>query len=272
MLASGCFEHNLGLLVTLPQPGQSIAEIYAELAHSRRVDGIILANTQPEDLRIPLLEEIGLPFVAFGRTLDETDLSFPFVDVDGKAGVRKLIEYLYAQGHRRIAYLSDPLEACCVYFRQYGYLETLQAHGLRVDPRLMVVGLRNREETFQAIARILALPTESRPTAIVTSNDRLAFYVFSALRAQGKAIGKEEGQIAVASFDDRPFSAFIDPPLTTVRQPMVMLTNLVLELLISVLKQEVMPWPRPEDALFPVTQPGPEQFLYEPDVIIRDSA
>lgn len=272
MLAIDCFEHNLSLLVTLPSSEQSTVERYRELANSSRADGIILAHIQPDDLRIPLLQEIGLPFVAFGRKLDETDLSYPFIDVDSRAGVHKLISYLYGQGHRRIAYLSNPLEASYVYFRQQGYLKALQAHNLKEDPHLIVMDLHDQQDALQAVTRVLALPEEIAPTAIVTSNDWLALYVLTALRALGKTIGKESGQIAVASFDDLPFAAFVDPALTTIRQPMNILSKLALELLVSILKQEVMPLPQTENTTFPITQLGSEQFLIEPDLIIRASA
>ena len=273
MLAFDCFEHNLSLLVTLPSSEQSITDMYRELAHSSRVDGIILAGIQPEDPRISLLQELGLPLVAFGRKLDETDFSYPFIDVDGRAGVQKLIGYLYARGHRRIAYFSSPTVASYVYYRQRGYLEGLQAHDLPIDSRLVVMDLQNQDDTFQAIECLLALPAEIAPTAMVTSNDRLALHALAALRAKGRAIGKQPGQIAVASFDDLPFAAYVDPALTTIHQPMNVLSKLILELLVSILKQEVMPFlPSSENAAFSLTQLGPEQFLIEPDLIIRDSA
>jgi DNA-binding LacI/PurR family transcriptional regulator len=271
-LAFDCFEHNLSLLVTLPDSEQHIAEMYRELANTNRVDGVILASIQREDPRIALLKEIGLPFVAFGRKLDETDLSYPFIDVDGSAGIRKLMRYLYGRGHRQIAYLSNPSEASYVYFRQRGYLESLQTYDLREDPRLMVMSLQNQEDTFQAVTHLLALPAEIVPSAIVTSNDWLALYVLVALRAQGRAIGKEPGQIAVASFDDLPFAAFVDPALTTICQPMNMLSKLTLELLVSILKQEVMSLPQTENVASSVKQLGSAQFLIEPDLIIRASA
>lgn len=273
MLAFYCFEHNLSLLVTLPYPEQSIPEMYQELAESHRVDGLILANIQTDDPRILLLQEIGLPFVAFGRTLNETDLSYPFIDLDSKTGIRKLIGYLYEQGHRQIAYLRDSLEASYAHFRQRGYLEALQAYHLSSDPRLLVVGLHNQEDAFQAVASLLALPTDVAPTAIVGSSDRVALSVLSALRAQGKTIGKGPGRIAVASFDDLPFAAFVDPPLTTVRQPIALLSKLALELLVSILnKQEVIALPHTSLSDLPITQLGPEQFLVEPELVIRDSA
>jgi LacI family transcriptional regulator len=271
-LAFGCFEHNLSLLVTLSNPEQSIPDIFQELAGSSRVDGVILANIKLEDPRIPALQKIGLPFVAFGRTQDETDLSYPFVDVDGRAGIGKLVTYLYRQGHRRIAYLSDSLEVSYVYFRQQGYLEALRAHGLIEDPRLLVTGLQNREDTMQAMTSIFALPAEITPTAIITSSDRLALHVISALRALGKTIGKEAEQVAVASFDDLPFAALIDPTLTTIHQPTTLLSKIALELLVSILRQEQLALPDPENTVAAITQVGPEQIIIEPNLIIRDSA
>jgi DNA-binding LacI/PurR family transcriptional regulator len=272
MLAFGCFEHNLSLLVTLSNPEHSFPDIFQELASSGRVDGVILANIKPEDLRIPALQEVGLPFVAFGRTLNETASPYPFVDVDGKAGVSKLVTYLYTQGHRRIAYLSDALEASYVYFRLSGYQEALRAHNLLEDPRLLVTGLQSREDTTQAIVSLFTLPAEIVPTAIITSSDRLALHVFSALRAQGKTIGKAEGQIAVASFDDLPFAPLIDPTLTTVHQPTTLLSKIALELLVSILKQEQFLLSVPEDSIASVTQLTSEQILIEPHLIIRESA
>lgn len=270
MLAFDCFEHDLSMLVTLPHSGQSSAEMYEELAGSGRVDGVILANIQMEDQRMTLLQNLGLPFVAFGRTLNENDHSYPCVDVDGKAGMSKLITYLVGQGHRRIAYLSDPLDVSYVYFRQRGYLEALQFHGLSQDSRLFMMDLQTQEDVSRAIAHLLALPAQNCPTALVMSNDRLALQVLAALRAQGQTVGKEAGQLAVASFDDLPFAAFVEPALTTIRQPMDMLSKLALELLVQILKQEAPSLKT--DGVFSLSQLAPEQFLVEPDLIIRASA
>jgi DNA-binding LacI/PurR family transcriptional regulator len=270
MLAFDCIEHDLSLLVTLPHMGQSSAEMYQELAGSGRVDGVILANIQAADARIGLLQELSLPFVAFGRTLDKSDTSYPCVDVDSGAGMAKLVQYLVGQGHRQFAYLSDPLDLSYAFFRQRGYLEALQVSGLPQHPDLMMVDLHSQEDVFAAVARLLALPDEHIPTALVVSSDDLALQVLAALRAHNRAIGKETGQIAVASFDDLPFAAFVEPALTTIRQPMAMLSKLVLELLVHILKQEV---PSLEaNRAFPLSQLAPEQFLIEPDLMIRASA
>ncbi|MBO0778095.1 MAG: LacI family DNA-binding transcriptional regulator [Ktedonobacteraceae bacterium] len=270
MLAFDCFQHNLSLLVTLPYSDQYEPEMYQELAGTGRVDGIILATVQPQDMRIPLLQKMGVPFVAFGRLLDDTDLSYPFVDVDGKAGVGNLVDYLYAQGHCRIAYLSDFLEASYIYYRWHGYQEALRKHGLVEDERLLVMGVRDQEGVSAAVARMLALPAEHAPTALVTSNNQLALCVLSALRDLGRSVGKESGQVAVASFDDLPFAAYVEPALTTARQPMVEVSQLVLELLVSILKREELDVSK---TAYPhLHRLGAQQFLLESELVIRDSA
>lgn len=269
-LAFDCFQHNLSLLATLPYAEQNEADMYQELAGTGRVDGIILATIQPQDMRIPLLQKIGIPFVAFGRLLDENDLSYPFVDVDGKAGVRKLVEYLYARGHRRIAYLSGRTEASFPYYRLNGYLEVLRNHHLKEDARLIAMGLQGQEDTILALERMLALPAESVPTAIMTSNNHLALYLLPALRDMGRSVGKEPGQIAVASFDDLSFAAYLDPPLTTARSPIEELSKLILELLVSIIKQEEL---EVSQAIYPhLKRLGKRQFLLEPESVIRSSA
>ncbi|HLZ55887.1 MAG TPA: LacI family DNA-binding transcriptional regulator [Ktedonosporobacter sp.] len=270
ILAFDCFQHNLSLLATLPFSEQYEAEMYQELAGTGRVDGIILATIQPQDIRIPLLQKMGVPFVAFGRLVDEKNLSYPFVDVDGKTGVRKLVDYLYTQGHRRIAYLSDTLGPSFLYYRRNGYLESLHNHGLPEDPRLMAMGMQRLEDIAREVTRMFALPAEMAPTALVTSNDQLALYALTTVREMGQSIGKGPGQIAVASFDDLPFAAYVEPALTTMRQPMEDLSKLMLALLVSILKHEKLTISK---TLYPhLIQLGEQQFLLEPELIIRDSA
>jgi LacI family transcriptional regulator len=270
LLTFDCFQHNLSLLVTLPYPTQNEVEMYKELVGTERVDAIIVASIQPEDPRIPLLRKSGIPFLAFGRQLDETDLSYPFVDVDGRTGMRQLVNYLLAQGHRRIAYLSDFQQSSFIYYRQMGYQEALRAHAIEEDPELSIIGLLSQSDTTQALTRMFALPVERAPTAVVTSNNQIALYVLAALRTLGRSAGKGADQIAVASFDDLSFAAYIDPPLTTVRQPLEEVSKLLLALLVSIIKQEELDI---SQAAYPhLRQLGPQQFLLMPELVIRDSA
>jgi DNA-binding LacI/PurR family transcriptional regulator len=94
---------------------------YRDLVHSGRVDGFILTTTNYDDPRIPLLQALRFPFVAFGRANPEWD--FAYVDVDGRAGVCAATEHLIQQGHQRIALLTWPEGSRVGTARENGYYE-----------------------------------------------------------------------------------------------------------------------------------------------------
>ena len=52
------------------------------------------------------LGERQVPFVSFGRPWGEAQASFPYVDVDGRAGVMLAVDHLADRGHERIAWVG----------------------------------------------------------------------------------------------------------------------------------------------------------------------
>jgi LacI family transcriptional regulator len=268
-LALACFKHDLSLLATVADTARDTRALFAEVAGSRRADAIIIADIRPHDERIPLLREIGLPFVAFGRTQDYRDQDYPFVDVDGAAGVRAIMDRLYGLGHRRIGYLSGPFDASYALHRYSGYHEALATLGLAEDPRLARRDLQERDAVRAAVADLFALPRDEYPTALLCSNDRLAAQVIDAVQDQGLTVGVGAGQIAVAGFDDLPFSAYLRPPLTTVRQPIDATCAALLDVLGMLMKGQAAA-PAPVDAPG-LTWVGPRQILLTPELVIRQS-
>src|SRR5690606_11425188 len=95
-------------------------ESYRRLARSGQVDGFILTTTNYDDPRIRLLQTLNFPFVAFGRA--NPDWNFPYVDVDGRAGLRAATQHLLEQGHSRIALLAWPANSRTGTARMNGYL------------------------------------------------------------------------------------------------------------------------------------------------------
>jgi DNA-binding LacI/PurR family transcriptional regulator len=270
VLALGCLKYDLSLLVTGAESSDKVHENLRELAGSGRVDGVILADIKPEDERIKLLNDIGIPFVAFGRTMSQADLTYPFVDVDGAAGIEAVVDYVVAQGHRQIAYLSGPFNTSYSLYRYNGYQEGLKNAGIEIDKELVIAELQEQSSVEESLTRLLALPEPKRPTAFITSSDSLALNIIRFLQERNYEIGNKPGQYAVTGFDDLPFAAFLKPALTTIRQPIEATCTSLLELLVALMKQE--------DKNIPVlSQPnikslGPTQFLLKPELIIRESA
>ncbi len=272
VLALGCLKYDLSLLVTGANSAEEINENLREVAGSGRVDGIIVADIKPDDARVALLLEIGIPFVVFGRTLDYTSLSYPLVDVDGAAGIRAMVQYLYNKGHRRIAYISSPFNTTYALHRYHGYQESLVNCGLEEDARLVAAGLEEPENVRAAINRLFELPEGEQPSAIVAASDSLALNTIYSLQERGLMVGQGLGQVAVTGFDDLPFAAFLRPPLTTVRQPIEATCAALLDLLVLVMRQEQEDGTLPEISQPGLVKLGEKQFLLEPELVLRESA
>lgn len=98
--------------------------------------------------------------------------------------------------------------------RVRGYREALAAAGVPADPRLDARGPDSVETGRRAAERWL--DGDQPPDGIVAASDLLAIGVLEAARARGIRVGRELG---VTGFDDTPTAAFLDPPITSVRQP-----------------------------------------------------
>ncbi|HZQ06522.1 MAG TPA: substrate-binding domain-containing protein, partial [Anaerolineae bacterium] len=70
------------------------------------------------------------------------------------------------------------------------------------------------------------------PRAVFCASDAMALGALRALREVGKRVPKD---IAVVGFDDLPFAARTEPPLTTVRQPIDRAGSVAAEMLIDLI-------------------------------------
>jgi LacI family transcriptional regulator len=195
------------------------------------------------------------------------------VDVDGKAGIFKVVEHLFKNGHRRIAYLGEAFTLAYARDRYDGYRQGLQQFGLSEDTRLVAYNLQNEATVAAALQPMLALPAPERPTALVAGNDYLALHLLELLPGLGFTVGRdrEQGQLAVTGFDDLPFASFLQPALTTLRQPIVSTCTVLLDLLVALIKNPAKPAPALTSRV-ELTSVGPNQVLLQPELIVRASA
>ena len=123
--------------------------------------------------------------------------------------------HLLDLGHRRIAYLGDRFGGQTDAERYDGYRSALAQAGLVLNTGYVVRGDGKAEGGAEAVGQLLDLPEP--PSAVFCYNDMTALGALSAIRARGLNVPVD---ISLAGFDDLFFAAYLDPPLTTVRQPM----------------------------------------------------
>lgn len=223
-------EHEYDLLVSTHAPNsEDELMAYRRAVRGGWVDGLIVVRTREDDARINLLCEHRFPFVAFGRT--SCDIDYPFVDEDGAAGMRSLVQHFIDLGHRRIAFIAPPRGLMFGRYRRIGYTETMARNGLDIDPGWVVNGDMTQQGAVEAVEQLLQL--KPRPTAIICSNDLMAIGAMNSIQQTGLRVGDD---IAVGGFDDIPLSAYVSPPLTTLHQPIYEIGRRTCAMLIDILK------------------------------------
>jgi LacI family transcriptional regulator len=114
--------------------------------------------------------------------------------LDDAGGARQAVEHLVAQGHRRIACVSDHDEVYTAGERLAGYRHALETAGIAPDPALVRAGSRDAAHAEQVVGELLALPADRRPTALFTANNRNTIGALHALD------GRDD--VALVGFDD----------------------------------------------------------------------
>ena len=225
-LVATATNHGFDLTLFAPRSGQDDLDAYREVIRSGDVDGFVLSGTNYADPRVELLSELGFPFAAFGQANHPSP--FPWVDVDGAAGLADVVEHLASKGHTRIALVAWPEGSESGDRRVEGFQKGMNAAGLIIDPRL----IRRVEDGFLSgkTAGGELLDLVDPPTAIVTVQDELGFGAMVAASERGRQPGLD---LAVTGFDDTPAAAYVWPGLTTVRQPFDEVAQALVNLLVD---------------------------------------
>lgn len=179
----------------------------------QRLYGVmVLPPLSENDAFIALLDELGCRYVRMGSA--ELDDPAHLVQSNDRQAVREAIEFLIAQGHRRIGLVEGPEGFRSALERREGWREALEAHRLAATPDLIARGNYTFETGREAGSQLL--DSAKAPTAIFASNDVMAAGVVHVARERGLEVPAD---ISVVGFDDTAIAATIWPPLTTVRWP-----------------------------------------------------
>ena len=197
----------------------------------QRVDGIIVTSSRVGARYVPLLAHMQVPIVLLNN--QHPGQYAHSVMIANREASREVTRHLISLGHRRIAYLGDRHGYQSDTERFAGYRDALREARIRFQPSLVVHGDGKPEGAETAAAGLFALPEP--PTAIFCYNDMSALGALRRIRALGLRVPED---ISIAGFDDLFFSQFLNPPLTTVRQPLRHLGNLAMDTLLKIFAGE----------------------------------
>jgi LacI family transcriptional regulator len=171
-----------------------------------------------------LMRDLKIPLVALFPGSELPDMTS--VRIDDVAAAYDMTMHLVALGHRRIGFIRAAENHIVSKTRYAGYLRALEHHGIAMDPRYVVDGDLTFDTGLEAAGKLLDL--DRPPTAIFASNDDTAAAVVSVAHRRNIPIPE---QLSVAGFDDSPISRKVWPQITTIRQPVVEMTSMAVEML-----------------------------------------
>lgn len=182
-----------------------------QLLLSRRIDGlIVLGGSSPE----AFLQQIGreVPLIVVARRL--STMPGQCLLIDDFQGAYQATGYLLKLGHRSIAHITGILTHEDAQARYQGYQQALSDAGVMPDPNLVIEGTFQEQSGRMAVEMLLS---RSRTfSAIFAANDQMAYGARLALFRRGLRVPDD---VSLVGFDDQPASAYMIPPLTTVRIP-----------------------------------------------------
>jgi DNA-binding LacI/PurR family transcriptional regulator len=194
----------------------------------RRVEGIVVTSSRVGSTYAELLSQTRVPIVLLNNQHPSEFLHS--VMIDNVQAAREAVAHLIALGHRRIGYLGDRFGCQSDTERFAGYRAALDEAGVAFRPEFVVHGDGKAEGGGAAMTALLDL--WERPTGVLCYNDMTVLGALGAVRARGLTIPRD---ISLVGFDDLFFARYLDPPLTTVRQPMRAMGRMATETLRTLL-------------------------------------
>ncbi|MBH5338078.1 LacI family DNA-binding transcriptional regulator [Streptomyces pactum] len=218
-------EADLQLLLTLIRTPKE-RQRFADYLSGHRVDGVLVVSLHADDPLPDLLERIEIPAVLGGRR--SAHESVPYVDSDNTGGAQAAVEHLIGRGRRAVATITGPTDMYVAQCRLDGYRAAVEAAGRRVDPGLIGTADFTEEGGRRAMRALLDRAPEL--DAVFAASDVMAAGARQVLREAGRSV---PGDVALVGFDDSVVAHHMDPPLTSVRQPVQEMGRMMVRLLLE---------------------------------------
>lgn len=201
-----------------------------ELPRRDRYGGVLIISLAPQTDEVTAIRRAQMPLVL----VDKCVAGVSCVVIDDELGGYMATSHLLRLGHRRIAYLSDPLHDPLHFDftssrdRHQGYRRALAEAGIQARDEYHAYGPHGRYEAHRLTGQLLTL--DEPPTAIFAASDTQAMGVLEAARDYHVRVPED---LSVIGFDDIDVAEYLN--LTTIRQPLFESGERGVELLLATL-------------------------------------
>ena len=218
---------------------------------SGKAIGVVLIGQWRQHDQLNEMAARKLPLVVWGGEMPQQ--LYCSVGGDNVLGGALAARHLLKLGRKRIAFVGDA-RLPEVWLRQQGYLQALREVGLEADASLELAAPFEPGSATGMLREFCVARSDF--DAVFCCSDVLAMLALQALRAVGRSV---PGDVAVVGYDDMPLSAYCDPPLTTVHQPVAEAGAVLVEALLGQLRGD-RPGPRTMPVYLKLRESAPERL------------
>lgn len=207
----GCEEARFDVLVLNMSREMHPEESYSQYFRRKGVRGVILRTTEATRTECERVAAEGVPHVVISERFESPKVCY--IDADSKGESRRAFEYLFALGHRRIAFGMHNVPDRDHIDRFEAYRSALESHGIPYDDRLVY----RQPSTLPGGATIVTIlrSMPNAPTAIFLADPVLALGAVKRAHEIGVRI---PGDLSIIGFDDTDVRFAVHPTLTAVCQ------------------------------------------------------
>ncbi|MFC6285515.1 LacI family DNA-binding transcriptional regulator [Nocardioides sp. GCM10027113] len=236
-------------------PGGISEDEYVESLLDHGVAGILFvsgrhADTRADHQRYHALIERGMP-VAFVNGY-APGLSAPFFSTDDLEAMRLAVTHLTQLGHTRIGLAIGQRRYMPARRKIEGFVAALRST-LGLEEAEVADWVSESLFSVEGGAAATRELVERGATAVVCGSDLMALGAVQAVREAGRSVPDD---VSVIGFDDSRLLRFIDPPLTTIRQPVAAIGLAAVAALADAIEGEPVP---------------AHEYLFEPELVLRSS-
>jgi len=208
-ISSACHEEGYCILMSTGSTEEEQLQSINSIVMSGRVDGVIILYSSVKNLVLEELKESNFPLIVIGKPLEPENVLF--VDNNNVEAAFVVTEKLIKKGHKNIGIISGFFDYVFSLDRLEGYRNALIDYGLGFDRSYIKEAEFTKEDGYGKMKELLEM--EKRPTAIVVTDDVMAFGAIEAIKEAKLSIPED---IEIISFNNVPLAEFCSPSLTSV--------------------------------------------------------
>ena len=210
--------------------------VAAEAFISMRVAGAIICGIcdpgDEEERILGTLVKAGIRVLMIDRS--EWNGNWPRIMIDNFKASYDSVEYLYRQGHRKIALIAAAWDLNIVNDRERGYKKAMHDFGLDASCIYRIHTYQLTGEGAEKVAEEVFNNRDKQTAVLVIPGDTLTIECILYWKQRGLRIPE---YLSVMGFDNIYMCQVMDPPLTTVNQPKYDMGRGAMELLVRLIDE-----------------------------------